>query len=323
MRLIDADALARTLDPLILVEALRRGHRDGDVGRVERVLVEEPGTANAVLTWMAWRPELGIAVKTATVFPGNSHLGSRPNVQSIVTLFDKANGAPLAAIHGESFTRMKTAANSALAADLLAVADAVTLAVLGAGGQARTHVRFLRAVRPAIRKALVWNWTAEAAERLAFELRAEGVDAEARSDLDAAVGEAEVVSCLTASPDPVLRGGWLRNGAHVDLVGGFTPAMRESDDDVVRRGRLFADTLRFTVDVCGDLANPIAHGVIGPEAIEGDLFDLVSNRIPGRRSPDEITVFKNGGGGHLDLMIARAMVEAALPSPGRESGRLG
>ena len=125
MRLIDADALARTLDPLILVEALRRGHRDGDVGRVERVLVEEPGTANAVLTWMAWRPELGIAVKTATVFPGNSQLGSRPNVQSIVTLFDKANGAPLAAIHGESFTRMKTAANSALAADLLAVEDAV------------------------------------------------------------------------------------------------------------------------------------------------------------------------------------------------------
>ena len=121
----------------------------------------------------------------------------------------------------------------------------------------------------------------------------------------------------------MLRGAWLRNGAHVDLVGGFTPAMRESDDDVVRRGRLFADTLRFTVDVCGDLANPIARGVIGPEAIEGDLFDLVSDRIPVRRSPDEITVFKNGGGGHLDLMIARAMVEAAFPLPaGKAAARV-
>ena len=315
MRLIDADALARTLDPLVLIEALRRGHRDGGVGRVERMLIEEPGTANSVLTWMAWRPERGVAVKAATVFPDNSRLGPRPNVQSVVVLFDAANGAPLAAIHGESFTRMKTAADSALAADLLAVADAATLAVLGAGGQARTHVRFLRAVRPAIRKALVWNWTAEAAERLAFELRAEGVDAEARSDPHAAVSEAQIVSCLTAARDPVLRGAWLRNDAHVDLVGGFTPAMRESDDDVVRRGRLFADTLRFTVDACGDFANPIARGVIGPEAIEGDLFDLVSGRIPIRRARDQITVFKNGGGGHLDLMIATAMFEAPLPLP--------
>ncbi len=315
MRLIDADALARTLDPLVLIEALRLGHRGGGVGRVERMLLEEPGTANSVLTWMAWRPERGIAVKTATVFPDNSRLGARPNVQSVVVLFDAANGAPLAAIHGESFTRVKTAADSALAADLLAVEDAATLAVLGAGGQARTHVRFLRAVRPAIRKALVWNRTAEAAERLAFELRAEGFDAEARSDPHAAVSEAQVVSCLTAARDPVLRGAWLRNDAHIDLVGGFTPAMRESDDDVVRRGRLFADTLRFTVGACGDFANPIARGVIGPEAIEGDLFDLVSGRIPIRRARDEITVFKNGGGGHLDLMIARAMFEAPFPLP--------
>jgi ornithine cyclodeaminase len=315
MRLIDADAIARTLDPLLLIEALRIGHRDGGMGEVERLLIEEPGTGNSVLSWLASHPKRGIAVKTATVFPCNSRQGLRPNVQSVVTLFDATSGAPLAAIHGESFTRMKTAADSALAADLLAVEDAGTLAVLGVGAQAKTQALFLRAVRPAIRRALVWNRTAEAAERLAGELRAEGVDAEARTEPEAAVSEALIVSCLTASPDPVLRGAWLRSGAHVDLVGGFTPAMRESDDDVVRRGRLFADTLRFAVDACGDYATPIARGVIARDAIEGDLFDLISSRIPGRRSRDEITVFKNGGGGHLDLMIARALFDAAFPSP--------
>ena len=202
---------------------------------------------------------------------------------------------------------MKTAADSALGADLLAREDAATLAVLGAGGQAKTHVRFHRAVRPSLRRVLVWNRTAANGERLAADLRAEGMDATAHADPAAAVREADIVSCLTASADPVLNGAWLEAGAHVDLVGGFTPTMRESDDEVVRRGRLFADTLRFTLGACGDYAAPIARGVIAREAIEGDLFDLCSGRIPGRRSAEEITVFKNGGGGHLDLIVARAI----------------
>src|SRR5271165_1405471 len=180
MRLIDADALAPTLAPRVLIEALRDAHRDGDMGEVERMLIAAPGTGNSVLTWVASHGRRGIAVKTATVFPGNSRAGLRPNVQSVVTLFDAADGAPLAAIHGESFTRMKTAADSALAADLLAAPGAATLAVMGAGGQARTHIRFLRAVRPSIRRALIWNRTHAAAERLVAELIGEGLDAEAR-----------------------------------------------------------------------------------------------------------------------------------------------
>ena len=132
--------------------------------------------------------------------------------------------------------------------------------MLGAGGQAKTHILFHRAIRPSIRKVLVWNRTAENGERLAAELRDEGVDAEALVDPEAAVREAAIVACLTASEEPVLKGAWLRPGAHVDLVGGFTPTMRESDDDVVRKGRLFADSLRFTLTVCGDYADPIARG---------------------------------------------------------------
>lgn len=307
MRLIDADVFAKNLDPLTLIEALRAAHREGGMGEVERLSVAAPGTANSALTWLAWHPARGVAVKTATVFPGNSSSGSGPNIQSVVTLFDAACGRPLAAIHGESFTRMKTAADSALGADLLARDSAATLSVLGAGGQAETHVRFHRAVRPSLRRVLIWNRTAESGQRLAAELRAEGIDANALGDPEAAVREADIVSCLTASLDPVLRGQWLRPGAHVDLVGGFTPAMRESDDDVVRRGRLFADTFRFTLTTCGDYATPIARGVIAREAVEGDLFDLCAGKVGGRRSAEEITVFKNGGGGHLDLIVARAI----------------
>jgi ornithine cyclodeaminase len=309
MRLIDADIVARELEPLALVEALREAHRGGDMGEVERVFVPGKGTGNGALTWIAWHRMRGIAVKTATVFPGNSRSGSQPNVQSVVTLFDAASGRPLAAIHGESFTRMKTAADSALASDLLAAEDATTLAVLGARGQAKTHIRFQRAIRPSIRRLLAWNRTVKNGERLAAELREEGLDAQAVVDPEAAVREATIVCCLTASDAPVLRGAWLRPGAHVDLVGGFTPAMREADDEVVRRGRLFADTLRFTLTTCGDFASPIERGVIARKAIEGDLFDLCSERVQRRRSADEITVFKNGGGGHLDLMIARAIYD--------------
>ena len=127
---------------------------------------------------------------------------------------------------------------------------------------------------------MIWNRTAANSERLAAELREEGFEAEALTDQQAAVRQAEMVACLTAAEAPVLLGRWLQPGAHVDLVGGFTPQMRESDDDVVRRGRLFADTLRFTLTPCGDYAIPIAQGVIAKEAVEGDLFDLCSGRVP-------------------------------------------
>jgi ornithine cyclodeaminase len=304
MRLIDADAMSPSLNPLTLVEALRAAHRAGAMGEVERLLLEAPGTPNSALVWAAWRPEFGVAVKTATVFPENCLAGSRPNIHSVVTLFDAASGAPLATIHGESFTRMKTAADSALGCDLLAGRNAIALAALGAGAQAKTHVRYLRAVRPSIRRVRVWNRTANKAERLAAELGDEGVEAEAVANAEVAVRDADIVTCLTASTEPVLQGVWLKPGAHVDLVGGFTPSMREGDDEVVRRGRLFADTLRFTLETCGDFANPVARA-----RVEGDLFDLCSGGVRGRRAPQEITVFKNGGGGHLDLVIARAILD--------------
>lgn len=310
MRLIDADALA--LAPLALVEALRAGHRAAGMGAVERLLIADPTRPeNAALTWAGWQEGRGLAVKTAAVFPQNPARNGRPAVQSVVVLFAPDDGRPLAAIHGESFTRMKTASDSALAADVLAVAKPQTLAVLGTGGQAETHIRFMLAVRPSIGRVVLWNRTAESAQRLATTIVVPGVVVEVAAEAQAAVQDADIVSCLTAATRPVLCGEWLRAGAHVDLVGGYTPTMRESDDAVVRRGRLFADSLRFGVETCGDYAIPLAAGVIAPGAIVGDLFGLCAGQVAGRRNANEITVCKNGGGGHLDLMAACAVYDAA------------
>jgi alanine dehydrogenase len=305
---IDADAVALTLDPLVLVEHLRYYHASGQMPEVRRSLIEHSGTPNACLVWCGWLPGDVIVTKVATVFPGNADAGDLPNIHSLVTAFDATNGRPLAIIHGEMFTRMKTAADSALGADLLAHPEPLTLAVLGAGGQAETHVRFLLAVRPSIRRIVIANRSLPRAQALVETLAATGRDIAVTTSFEAAAREADIVTCLTAATAPVLAGAWLKPGSHVDLVGGYAPDMRESDDALISRARLFADTRAFTLDICGDFADPIARGIITADRIEADLFDLCTPTAGFVRGPDDLTLFKNGGGGHLDSMAAAALL---------------
>ncbi|WP_395676997.1 ornithine cyclodeaminase family protein [Inquilinus sp.] len=304
---IDADALP--VDPLWLVQRLRDGHRQG-VGEVERLLLQEPGAENSLLTWTAWQPGAALGAKLAAVFPGNEGRGAGPNIRSVIVLFDGQDGKPLAVITGESFTRAKTAADSALGADLLARPDAATLAVLGAGAQAQTQIRYLLAVRPSIRRVAIWNRTVEKARALATSLSVPDIEIGAVEDAETAVRDADIVSCVTASRDPVLLGSWLKPGAHVDLVGSFIPEMREADDAAMRRARLFVDTRRFAVGHCGEFTQAIAAGVITADDVVAELAELCTG-TPGRRSAEEITLFKNAGGGHLDLMVARAVYDLA------------
>ncbi|MEJ1161276.1 hypothetical protein [Prosthecomicrobium sp. N25] len=312
MRALDCDMLGPRLGYPALVEALRAGHRAG-VDLVERTLLTEPrpGAPNHLLVWPAWRFGGHLGAKLVSVFPGNGESGGAPTNATVYVLFDGRDGRPLACLTGDAFTTMKTAADSALAARYLARPEAEVLAVLGAGAQAPAQVAGLVAVRPGLRRVLVWNRTGARALALAASLRAQGLDAEAVTEAGAAVAQADIVTAVTGATEPIVEGTRLRPGTHVDLVGGFTPAMREADDETVRRGRLFVDTRRFTVGACGDLARPIADGVIGEGDIAGDLFELCRGEVPGRRDDREITVFKNGGGGHLDLMTAVAFWEAA------------
>ena len=301
MRLVDAATADRLLDFPALIEALRDGHRARPPD-IARLLMEQQAAAgghDGFLAMAAWQPGAAFGVKLASMFVANPQHGL-PAVASAYVLFDGSNGQPLLCIDATPLTVRKTAADSALAADYLARPDAATLLVVGAGAQARWMVAAFRTVRPSLRRVLIWNRTPARAAALAA-----GLGAEAVTDLPAAVAAADIVSCVTASSDPVVRGAWLRPGTHVDLVGGYTAAMREADDDAVRRSLVFVDTRTLTLRDAGDISQPLAAGVIAEADIRGDLFELVQGSVPGRRDAAEITLFKNAGGGHLDLMAAR------------------
>jgi ornithine cyclodeaminase len=189
------------------------------------------------------------------------------------------------------------------------------MVMLGAGAMAPWLVRAHRSVRPSIRRVLVWNRTPARAETVAAGLRAEGVAAEATADLAAAVRQAQVISSATRTHTPLIEGTWLRPGAHLDLVGGYTPDTREADDEAARRSRVFVDCLESAFDGVGDILAPIASGAIRREDVRGDLYDLIGGGVPGRLGPDDITFFKNAGGGHLDLMTAQAIMAALDDGP--------
>jgi ornithine cyclodeaminase/alanine dehydrogenase-like protein (mu-crystallin family) len=322
MILIRCDDIRNLLDWPTLIEALRRGHMRG-IDLVERVLLSEPPVEskgqNHLLIWPAWRFRDYCGAKLVTVFPENAKGSVHPTNSTVYVLFDGRNGRPLAVIEGSEFTLRKTAADSALGAFYLARPDAETLLMIGAGAQAHPQIFAIAAVRPSIRRVLIWNRTVVKAQALARRLVNEGIAAEAVLELAPAIREAAIVSMATATCEPLLAGAYLSPGAHVDLVGSFTPRMRECDDETIRRASLFVDSHRFTVETTGDLAIPIAARLISQDDIRADLFDLARGRHKGRRSADEITLFKNGGGGHLDLMTAVTIYEHATGAASRSS----
>jgi ornithine cyclodeaminase len=297
-----------------LVAALRAAHRAGVMPWSESMVMgEPPDGANKFVSLLAWAPQDVIAVKLVGVFPGNLSLAApEPSVQGLVALFSAATGRPLFACDGAAFTFRKTAADSALGADGLARRDAQVLLVVGAGGLAPHVVMAHRSVRPRIGRVLIWNRTTARAEELAARLAAPGLEVRAAVDLDAAVAQADIISCVTMATTPLVRGSQLRPGTHVDLIGAYLPEMREADDEVMRRGRLFVDT-RNGCTRSGEIAEPIAHGIITAESIEADLFDLCTGRHPGRTDPAAITVYKNVGGAHLDLFTARHLMTRCQP----------
>ncbi|GIK98056.1 MAG: ornithine cyclodeaminase [Alphaproteobacteria bacterium] len=307
MRIVTAEETHRLLDYPSLVEALRELFRRG-VDRAERFALEQPlpdGRRNDWLLLPAWQFGRHMGVKLVSVYPENQARGI-DSVQGLYLLFDGTTGLPLAAIDGAALTLRKTAANSALAATWLAREDAGTLVMLGAGALGPHLVRAHCAVRP-IRRVRIWNRTAARAEAAAAELRDElGLDVAPTADPEAAIRAADIVSCATMATEPLVKGAWLAPGTHVDLVGGFREDMREADDEAVRRARIFVDA-RFTATRAGDISQPLASGLV-TDADIADSFELARGLKPGRRSPDEITLFKSGGGGHEDLGTAQHLM---------------
>ena len=310
MRMIDARQVHELLHYEGLVEALRQAHLGELPKYFDRLIYQEPnpqGHPDAFIVLPAWQPGEGLLCKIVTSFPNNVERYGIANVNSIYTFIDGKTGVAEAVIDGEAMIFRKTSADSALGASLLARDDARTLLMIGAGGLAPYMVRAHLCVRPSLSRVMVWNRTRDKAEKLAASLAGEGVDAVAVGDLDAAVSQADIICSATMASEPLIRGELLRPGTHVDLVGSFTPEMREADDDVLRRSRLFVDH-RQGAGRSGEFIGPFERGVIGPDDILGDLFELCQGRVAGRTSADQITTMKNAGGSHLDYFVARYLL---------------
>lgn len=294
-----------------LVEAIRDTFRaDCEMPVKHEHFISKSGEPDGKLLLMpAWSVGGHIAVKVANVFPGNSARGI-PAVNAMVLLMSAETGEVLALIDGGEATARRTAASSALAADYLARPDSNHLLVLGTGRLAEGNlVEAHAAVRP-IRRVTIWGRDPEKAAAAAAVAAQSGFDASATADLATAVSEADIVSTATLAQSPILQGEWLQPGTHVDLVGNYAATSREADDKVVQRATLFVDT-RAALKSSGDLAVPLAAGVIAESDIAGDLYDLTRGRHPGRADAEQITLFKSVGAAIEDLAAARLVYEGS------------
>ena len=298
MRFIGKDEISRVLTFPRLIEALEVAHRRPEI-QITDTMLGTPEQCYYVRSAVDYGRYF--ATKLITSFPVNLASGNLPAVQAVVVLFDARDGRPLAVMDGTEITYWRTAADSALGAKYLARDDAETLLVVGAGAMAPWLVRAHRCARPSIARVLYWNRTATRARQLAQALAAEGASAEAVPDLEVAVRAADLVTTCTRTNAPLVRGAWLKRGAHLDLVGGYDLHTREADDDCIRAGRIYVDRRETAMDVA-DIAVPLQAGTLRESDIVGDLYDLVAGRAAPRRSRSEITFFKNAGGAHLDLM---------------------
>jgi ornithine cyclodeaminase/alanine dehydrogenase-like protein (mu-crystallin family) len=293
-----------------MAEALQATAR-GEVTLPLRQVTMLPGNLGALASMPAFAPSLGgIGVKVITAFPGNRGTAYDSH-QGAVLLFEAERGTLQAIVDASEVTAIRTAAVSAVATRALAREEAADLAILGSGVQARTHLEAMLAVRK-IRQVRVWSPTAEHrdafAQREALRL---GVTIQPMASAQSAVSKADLICTVTGARQPVLKGKWIAPGAHVNAVGSSIKTARELDTDAVRRARLFVDRRESAVNEAGDFLIPKAEGAIDDDHIRGELGDVLLERIPGRESPEDITVFKSLGLAVEDLAAARLIYQSA------------
>jgi ornithine cyclodeaminase len=277
-----------------LTAALEAGHRLPKAEIADLLLYRG---ADTLLDRGAWIDGLGALVKIGTIVPGNAARG-KPTINGIVNLFDDVTGELTALLDFHMVTKWKTAGDSLLSATRLARKDARHFLLVGAGTVARNMVSAYSSAFPDARFT-VWSRTRATAEAMGLPVA---------DDLEAAVRAADVICCATMSTAPVVKGDWLQPGQHLDLIGAYTPGMREVDDTAMARARVFVDARATTVHHIGELIDPIASGAITEADVIADFYD--DPALFARRSDDEITIAKNGGGAHLDLMTATYIADS-------------
>ena len=304
---ITSEDVEHKLNWTMIADALASGHM-GKSAKLSDLLLQQDG--NSLLNRAAWVDGQGIALKSMSVFPNNAdRTPALPTIQGVLLLFDDKTGVVRAMIDGMLVTKWKTAADSVLGARLLARPGSQKLLIVGSGTVAKSLIDAYFEIFPSLQQIEIWSRTNSNAEQLAKEAMAHNKNVVAVSDLPGAAGRADIIACATMSKNPVVSGRWIKPGTHIDLIGAFTPQMREADDELLQNAEIFVDARATTIKHIGELMIPIAAGVIAESDIVGDLYDLCQQKC-GRSSPDAITLFKNGGGAHLDLLTALAMLEA-------------
>ncbi|MDX5401029.1 MAG: ornithine cyclodeaminase [Rhodobacterales bacterium] len=286
------------LDWLDLTRAITHGHTLPKAEIADTFLYRTPDT---LLNRAAWIDGLGLAVKSATIFPGNAAAG-KPVVNGGVTLYSDRDGMLEAIVDFHLVTKWKTAGDSLCAALRLARPDSRRILIVGAGTVGRSLRQAYGAGFPDA-QFTIWNRTRAGAEALAADWPGMTV----ADDLAQAVAQADIITCATMSTAPVIKGEWLRPGQHLDLIGAYRPDMREADDTALQRARIFVDSFDTTIGHIGEIKDPLARGVITRDRI---LADYYAPDAFARQTDTEITLFKNGGGAHLDLMTSRYILDA-------------
>jgi ornithine cyclodeaminase len=310
MRVLGPSEVTAALDFPSLLEALRQMFRSSDVVAPQRHrhTIEVPGARDGSLLIMpAWQAGRHLGIKLLTIFPDNAARND-PSLLGEYLLLDARNGKPLALLDGPALTARRTAAASALAASYLARPDCERLLMIGTGRLASHLIEAHASVRP-IRNVLVWGRDRDKAARLAQRLTRRTLKVAAADDLQRAVNGAHIICCATLATEPILRGYWLPLGVHVDLVGAFTPEMREADDETLARSRVFVDTREGALAEAGDLIHAMKSGAMTEDDIAGDLFELTRGSRAGRRFHDQITLFKSVGAALEDLAAAKLALD--------------
>lgn len=285
------------LDWIGLTDALAAGHKLPRAEIGDTFLYRGDDT---LLSRAAWIDGLGMAVKSATVFPGNPAKGA-PMVNGGVSLYADDTGVLEAILDFHLVTKWKTAGDSLLAARRLARPNSRNILIVGAGTQGRGLHQAYSAVFPDA-QFTVWNRSPGNAEKMAAEIPGMRI----ASDLEQAVRGADIITSATMSTDPLIKGDWLQPGQHIDLIGAYRPDMREVDDTALKRARVFVDSFNTTIGHIGEINIPLEQGIITKDDLVADYYDLGKFK---RTNADDITLFKNGGGAHLDLMTSRYILD--------------
>ncbi|WP_353128809.1 ornithine cyclodeaminase family protein [Parapedobacter pyrenivorans] len=306
---ISGEQVVAALDYSLLIDALRRMFLSNYTMPVRHhhFYRTDKDIENTLILMPAWNDDY-LGIKQVVVAPANNDK-KLPAIHASYTLLDVRTGVPLAHLDAAQLTSRRTACTSALAASYLAREDAASLLVVGSGKVAHHLVQAHATVRP-YKRIMVWTRDMHKSQAFVDQLAAEGYSVDVAENLEEAAREADVISCATLSPSPLIKGAWLKPGTHLDLIGSHTPKTREADDEAIRRSNVFVDSREGALHETGELAIPIANGVFDPKDVQADIVALCKRAHIGRITPNEITLFKSAGLAIEDLAAALLAYES-------------